>query len=133
KKGSNYLRLKDEDKYTLFFQYIWSNEFIKEISKIEDVNIINKLKRDLVGLLYTIEANKSYEISELLKSFVSFPKFFFEYYAYLQYLGIIECMLCPSYEIKITSLGKTLINYLKFMEEKNDESSVIKLELYKKN
>lgn len=130
--GNNYLRLKDEDKYTLFFQYIWSNEFIEEISP-NSTNMIDKMKRDLVNLLYSLEVNKKYEISQLMRDFVGSPKFFFKYYEYLQYLGIIDCTLYPNYEIKISSLGRALIEYLKFIDENKVKCNIIKLETYNKS
>ena len=33
KKGTQYLRLKTEEKYSLFFQYLWSEDFIQYILK----------------------------------------------------------------------------------------------------
>ena len=131
--GNNYLRLKDEEKFTLFFQYIWSNEFIQEVTAIDNTNKLYKLKKDLVDLLYSLEVRRKYEISQLIGRVENLPKFFFKYYEYLQYLGIIICNLYPNYEMKLTSLGKTLMKYLKFLDENKVECNIIKFDSFNKS
>lgn len=133
KTGSNYLKLKDEDKYTLFFQYIWSNDFLKANSEMDNINLIDRLKRNIVDILYSLEVNRKYEISQLMKGFTGSPKLLFKFYEYLQYLGIIHCTLYPNYELSLTYLGKSLIEYLKFLDENKVKCNIIKLESHKKN
>ncbi len=133
KKGTNFLRLKDEDKYALFFQYIWSNDFLTQASNISNTNILEKLKKDLIDLFSSLNENKSYEISSISPIFSNHPRFFFEYYIYLQYLNVIQCVLYPNYEIKITTLGKILINFLKSRNSKKNECSIIHLEAFRKS
>lgn len=131
--GNNYLRLKDEEKFTLFFQYIWSDEFMQEVTAIDNTNKLYKLKKDLVDLLYSLEVRRKYEISQLIGRVENLPKFFFKYYEYLQYLGIIICNLYPNYEMKLTSLGKTLMKYLKFLDENKVECNIIKFDSFNKS
>jgi hypothetical protein len=133
KKGSNYLRLKDEDKYALFFQYIWSNDFISEISSIKHMPVLDALKKDLTKLLSSLNGNISYEISTILPAFSSEPKLFFAYYVYLQYLGIIKCNLYPNYEIIKTSLGSIVLNFLESENNNENKCSVVQLESFKKS
>lgn len=131
-KGTNYLRLRDEDKYVLFFQYIWNNEFISEICSIQNLNVVEKSRNDLIGFLSSLKENMSYEISDILPKFSSNLRFFFEYYVYLQYLGIIRCSLYPSYEIRLTSLGRTILEFMESRNHQKHECSVINLETFKR-
>lgn len=133
KKGSNYLRLRDEEKYTLFFQYIWGNDFILETSETNNKVIIENFKKDLINLLSSFIEGVNYGISLVLPVFSNKPEFFFEYHKYLQYLGFLECNLYPSYEIKVTPLGKSVIRFLKSKDEKTPECSIIYLESFKKS
>lgn len=131
KNGSNYIRLRDEEKYTLLFQYIWANDFISRVSFEESRPLIQKLKKDLISLLAPFKENVNYSIATILPSFSGKPDFLFEYYFYLQYLGILKCNLYPNYEIKLTSLGKAIINFLKTKDGKPSKCSVISLQNFK--
>lgn len=132
KKATQYLRLRDEEKYTLFFQYIWDNDFIGEIYGEHSKSKLNKLKQDLIHLLSSFTENMNYSVSSVLPSFSGEPEFLFEYYFYLQYLGILTCNLYPNYEIKLTSLGKSIIDFLEQEDKNLSESSIISLDHFKK-
>ena len=131
RKSSNYLRLRDEEKYSLFFQFIWDNDFIADVSNESNKALIEKHKKDLVNLLAPFVENMNYSISTIIPSFSGKPDFLFEYYFYLQYLGILKCNLYPNYEIKLTPLGKSIIKYLQVKDEKPMKSSIIYLEKFK--
>ena len=131
KKSANYLRLRDEEKYSLFFQFIWDNDFISEVSHENSKVLLDKLKKDLIHLLSPFVENMSYHISKILPSFSGKPDFLFEYYFYLQYLGVLKCNLYPNYEIQLTSLGKSIIQYLEIKDEGPCQSSVIYLKKFK--
>ncbi|MFA5576516.1 MAG: hypothetical protein WCZ27_03050 [Tissierellaceae bacterium] len=133
KNGNNYLRLKDEDKYSLFFQYIWNSDFIKEILSPKKSIIADKLRNNIEGLLQDLKVNTRYDITELLQKLIVQPTFFFDYYQYLQFLGIIEYRLYPSYELMITSLGKGLMDFLGHVEDRKKPASVVELKTYKEN
>lgn len=132
-KGSNYLRLRDEDKYTLFFQYIWNNNFISHVSNIKNSSALENIKKNLIKSLSSLKENINYEISNILGFFTNYPGFFFEYHMYLQFLGIIKCNLYPHYEIKLTSLGKIILSFLEVRNNKKHECSIIHLESFKKS
>ena len=131
-KGTNYLRLRDEDKYALFFHHIWNNEFIADVCDTKNLIILEKSKKDLIVLLSSLNENTNYEIGSILPRFSNNLKFFFAYYVYLQYLGILKCNLYPNYEIKMTTLGKTVLNFLESRDNQKHECSVINLESFKK-
>lgn len=132
-KGTNYLRLRDEDKYTLFFQYIWNNDFISIISNIENKKTLKKIKKDMINFLSSLNEDKNYEISTILSKFTGYTKFFLNYYLYLQYLGIIKYSLYPNYEIKVTPLGKVVLNLFEERNHKKTKCPVIHLQSYKKS
>ena len=83
--------------------------------------------------LSSLSENTNYEIGSILPKFSNNLKFFFASYIYLQYLGIIKCNLYPNYEIKLTSLGKTVLNFLESRNNRKHECSVINLESFKKS
>lgn len=132
-KGTNYLRLRDEDKYALFFQHIWNNDFVSEICDINNPNILEKSRKDLILFLSSLNENVNYEISNILPKFSINLKFFFEFHVYLQYLGIVKCSLYPNYEIKLTSLGKTVLDFIESRNNRKHECSIINLESFKKS
>ncbi len=132
KKGTNYLRLNDEDKYALFFQYIWDSQFIMDNLKTTNKSVVESLKDNILNILYQLEINKNYLISDLVKDFSINPRLFFEYYEYLKSLGIINCTLYPNYEIAVTNLGKILGSFLKFYEDANHKGNIVELRNYKR-
>lgn len=133
KKGSNYLRLRDEEKYTLFFQYIWSNEFIANISESNNKSVIEKFKKELIDLLSSFTPGINYGISLILPTFSTRPEFFFKYHKYLEYLGFLQCSLYPNYEIKVAPLGRLILEFLKSQDETTTKCSVIHLESFRKS
>lgn len=131
--ASSYLKLKDEDKYTLFIQYILSNEFLKGAVAVDSVNILEIIKRNLIDVLYSLKIDKRYDMGKLMKMLIDSPKIIFRLCYYLNCLGIINCIYYPYYELSITPLGKKLAEYLKFADENKKQCNLIKLELHKKN
>lgn len=123
----------DEEKYTLFFQYIWSNEFIADISESNSKVIIEKFKKELIDLLSSFTPGINYGISLILPTFSTNPEFFFKYHKYLEYLGLFKCSLYPSYEIKVTGLGKLILDFLQSENQTTNKCSVIYLESFKKS
>ncbi|WP_353092974.1 hypothetical protein [Tissierella praeacuta] len=132
-KGNNYLRLRDEDKYSILYKYIMSNEFISEICNMENSKTLDKSKKDLMNLLSSLNENVNYELSSILPNFSKNFKFFFASYIYLQYLGIIKCNLYPNYKLKVTPLGKIILDFIESINTKKHECSVINLELFRKS
>ncbi|MCK9444122.1 MAG: hypothetical protein M0Q14_06315 [Tissierellaceae bacterium] len=133
KKGNNFLRLKDEDKFSLFFQYIWSPDFFKEILSPKKAAISAKLKGSLIDMLHGLKTNHKYNIIDLLEKLSLHPLFFFDYYEYLQILGMIKYVLYPNYELIITPLGKSLISFLKVVDEEREPGTIVELVDYRKS
>lgn len=132
KKGTQYMRLKDEEKYSLFFQYLWSKDFTKSLLKQQDsVNLIEISKKNFIGSIIDFKENKYYGISSIAEIYSENANFFFSYYKFMEYLGLMTCKLYPNYELMITSLGKTIFNYLINKDNKPPNCSIIDLEAYK--
>lgn len=131
-RGSNYLRLRDEEKYTIFFNYMWDENFISKIANITDMATCKKHKDNLLHFLSTLKENVYYKISDILPTTIIDQNFFSSYYSYLQYVGVIECNLYPNYEIKVTSLGKVILNYLNSINKEKRDFAVINLDCFKK-
>ncbi len=133
KKGTLYLRLREEEKYSLFFQYIWSDDFIKDVLKSDNVKSMAITKKTFPGLIQNFKENKYYGITSIAELYSGESRFFFAYYKYLQYLGLITCNLYPNYEIMITTLGKTVFNYLLSKGNKESNMSIIDLDSFRKS
>jgi hypothetical protein len=133
KKGSNFLRLKDEEKYSLFFEYIWSSEFIGFISRLKSQMNIDKFKKDFMKLLASFKEDTNYKINMILPLFSSFPDFFFSYYRYLEYLGLIRCSLYPNYNIRLTPFGKIVLTLFEDKNNRDYKCNIINLELFRKS
>lgn len=132
KKGTTYLRLKDEEKLALFFQYLWSKDFIRDILENDSIIIIEEMKNKLVDLLLSLEENKAYEVASIMPVF-SNSDYFFHYYNYLEFLGMINTNLYPNYELSITKFGKSILRYLYNIRQEKQESSIIDLDSYRKS
>ncbi len=130
-RGSNYLRLRDEEKYTIFFNYIWDENLISRITGIDNIDRVKEYKSNLFHFLSSLKENVYYKVADILPSVLLDKDFFPNYYPYLQYIKIIEYNLYPNYEIKITSLGKAILNYLNSKNRDTRKSSVISLDYFK--
>lgn len=133
KKGTQYMRLKDEEKYALFFQYLWSKDFTKNLLKQDNINSTEISKKNFIGSIMNLKENKYYGISSIAEVYSGNANFFFSYYKFMEYLGLMTCNLYPNYEIMITSLGKTIFSYLIDNENKSPDCSIIDLEAYRKS
>lgn len=131
-KGSNFLRLRDEEKFTIFFEYIWSKDFIDTVYTIESEKTFGKYKKDLLTFLSSLDENKKYEMLEVFPKTSIDSDFFFNYYEYLKYLGIIDYSLYPNYEISITQLGKAVVNYLLSKDKPSSIAQIIELSSIRK-
>ncbi len=132
-KGSNYLRLREEEKYTVFFQYIWSKDFIDTIYPIESEKRLGKYKKDLLNFLSSLEKNKKYEMLKVFPKASIDSDFFLNYYEYLKYIGIIDYSLYPNYEISITQLGKSIVNYLLWKNKPSSKARIIEINSLRKD
>lgn len=131
-RGSVYLRLRDEEKYSIFLAYIWDEKFISKVVNIDDIDLVKEYKNNLFHFLSSLKENVYYRVADILPSDLTDKNFFSNYYPYLQYIKIIEYNLYPKYEIRITPLGKAIINYLQAKNIDGNKSSVISLDYFKK-
>jgi hypothetical protein len=131
KKGTQYLRLSDEEKYSLFFDYLWSKDFTKSMINKNHVSSIEISKKNFLGLIQEFKENKYYGMTTIAEIYSGNSDFFFSYYKFMEYLGLMSCKLYPNYEIMITTLGKTVFNYLVDKENKVIDSSIIDLETFR--
>lgn len=131
KKGTQYLRLSDEEKYSLFFDYLWSKDFTKSMINKNHVSSIEISKKNFLGLIQEFKDNKYYGMTTIAEIYSGNSDFFFSYYKFMEYLGLMSCKLYPNYEIMITTLGKTIFNYLVDKENKVIDSSIIDLETFR--
>lgn len=131
KKGTQYLRLSDEEKYSLFFDYLWSKDFTKSMINKNHVSSIEISKKNFLGLIQEFKENKYYGMTTIAEIYSGNSDFFFSYYKFMEYLGLMSCKLYPNYEIMITTLGKTIFNYLVDKENKVIDSSIIDLETFR--
>lgn len=132
-KGSSFLKLRDEEKFTIFFEYIWSKEFVNTIYEIESERTYAKHKKNLLHFLSSLKKNEKHEMLEVFPKTSLDSDFFFHYYEYLNYIGIIEYSLYPTYEISVTSLGKTIVNYLLSKDSPSSNGKVIELDSIREN
>lgn len=112
KKGSRFLRINDEEKYSLFVQYIWGDEFLSSISKTLDSNCLESTKKNILGLLNNLEENTFYRHKALLPACIKFPEFLSIYYKYLELMGLLKHNYSPHPSIAITPFGKIVFNVL---------------------
>ena len=125
-KGKNFFKLKDQEKYTIILSYIWTKEFIRQVSlpkklqmKIDDFLLDKILKLefdnldDLISEISHIEVRKSL----LQTGFVS----------YLMLLGIVD--FNKDSLLTFTSLGKSVYKYM--LSIKGKQRNVINMEAYK--
>ncbi len=131
KKGTQYLRLKTEEKYSLFFQYLWSEDFIQNILKEDNIKSIGIIKKNFSELIQNFKENKYYGISSIAEIYSGESNFFFSYYKYMEYLGLMTCNLYPNYEIMITSLGKTVFTHLINKNNEPINNRIINLDSYR--
>lgn len=113
KKSSHFLRLNDEEKYSLFVQYIWGNEFLSSINQKQDSKGLESTKEKILDLLYNLEEGTYYKYSSLLPACIEFPEFLLSYYKYLEMMGLLDYSYSPYLKISITSFGKLIFNILR--------------------
>ncbi|MFS8541519.1 MAG: hypothetical protein LOD89_05460, partial [Tissierellales bacterium] len=64
-RGHVFLRLSDEEKLTLFIQYLLSNKILEFMVSDSDKNLAIHTRNNLLNLLYTLKEGMDYEYSQL--------------------------------------------------------------------
>jgi hypothetical protein len=126
KKASQYLWLNDEDKYTLFLQYIWEDKFMYGIDPLKEGRNMEIFRKNLLNLMVSLEENTNYSYSTLLPMGWGKSDFLLEYYSYLEMIGLLRYNFYPEMGIEITSLGKILFKSLG--NDEDDYGKIISIE-----
>jgi len=127
KKGHAFLRLTDEEKFTLFIQYLLSDEFIRHIDEKSDVNLAISTRSNLFKLLYTFKEGVYYKYSDFDFHNLGSIKYVFTYLKHMRFMGLVEYSYYPL-SFSITPLGEILFNILLDKNKKSkDRGKVIYL------
>lgn len=128
-KGHAFLRLDDEEKYTLLIQYLWSEECIEDMFGYSNSYIIAMLRDRFTDSLSKLKVNKLYSIDEL-----SFGNSlgFYSYYGYLFDLGLLGISYDSYRFISITGLGKKIFKFIDQRNNTAEDNEIIILDDFKK-
>ncbi|MBZ2174853.1 hypothetical protein K8M07_06275 [Schnuerera sp. xch1] len=128
KKASHFLRLTDEEKFSLFIQYIWKDEFLLYINNNLDINETKSIKQRMLTLFNDLEEGIFYKYSNFISEDVKFSKLVINYCRYLKLLGLFKYSNYPTLNISITPFGKLIFNILMNKDDlKNNSGKVIYL------
>ncbi len=132
-KAHYYLRLSDEEKYSLFIQYILSNNFFYINKKKLDVHIAIKTRDNLIEMLSQLKEGIFYEYSKFNLMNVGPFKYIQSYIKHLKLVGLIEYSYYPTFSLGITPLGRAIFNILSSKDHlKSNHGKVIYLNCYGK-
>ncbi|MBC8590062.1 hypothetical protein [Wansuia hejianensis] len=124
KRSTNYLRLNDEEKFVLIFQYLWGKDFINKIVRFENVDYFKELLNMLIKEFSCLKKGDDYAMDQN-------PAILSTHYEYLKYMGLINYNFQVNYNIKVTNLGEKVFKYLAEDRYENKEARVIYLDIYK--
>ena len=134
KKAPLFLRLGDEERYSIFLQYILNHQFLSSINTSIDQSLLENLMDDLLGLFCKLDENTYYRYQELTPEYIQYPEFLLVYYRYLELMGLLLYNYCPYISIRITPFGKMVFNIIAHRDELNNYyGKIIKLNQYKQN
>ena len=132
-KAHYYLRLSDEEKYSLFIQYILSNNFFYINKKKLDVHIAIKTRDNLIEMLSQLKEGIFYEYSKFNLMNVGPFKYIQSYIKHFKLVGLIEYSYYPTFSLGITPLGRAIFNILSSKDHlKSNHGKVIYLNCYGK-
>lgn len=129
-KGSNFIRLRDEEKFVILFTSIWDSSFFNHITKNKQ-DLIELGMKNFTNLTYSLEENKSYEVKYILERFGSNLDCLLGMNEYLKLLGLVRTTFYPTYTWEITRLGKIVFQYLYHKIHNLQYFSVVNLDMYR--
>lgn len=132
RKSSQYLWLSDEDKYSLFLDYILSSKFLSSMDPSLDYNILEYAREDILTLLNELKEKVNYKYSVLLVKFWKYPKLILRYSKYLEIVGLLKYNY-PEMSISVTAFGKKVFKVLLEDEDEVNNGKVIPLMAYREN
>lgn len=119
KKAHQYLRLTDEEKYSLFVQYILNDNFFYFREKGLDAEIAIPTRDNIVGILGQLKEGVSYKYSKFDVISIRPFKYVMTYLKYFRLIGLIEYSHYPTFTFSITPLGRLVFNLLSDRNESN--------------
>lgn len=132
RKSSQYLWLSDEDKYSLFLDYILSSKFLSSMDPSLDKDILEYAREDILTLLNELKEKVNYKYSVLLVKFWKYPKLILRYSKYLEIVGLLKYNY-PEMSISVTSFGKKVFKVLLEDQDEVNNGKVIPLMAYREN
>lgn len=132
RKSSQYLWLSDEDKYSLFLDYILSSKFLSSMDPSLDQDILEYAREDILTLLNELKEKVNYKYSVLLVKFWKYPKLILRYSKYLEIVGLLKYNY-PEMSISVTSFGKKVFKVLLEDQDEVNNGKVIPLMAYREN
>lgn len=134
KKGPQFLRLSDEEKFSLLVEYLWSNKFLSSIGDNLDIDNIEVFRESILKLLGNLEVNTFYRINTLLSACIDFPKFLPSHNKHLELMGLIKQTNSPLLSISTTSFGKVVFRLLAEDDSIDEDNfKIIDFNTYRKN
>ncbi len=130
RKGTTFLRLRDEEKFLVLFTSIWNSDFFYHMTGI-DANVLDITMKNFISLTSHLEENKSYEVKYILDKFDFNLDFLLGINEYLKLLGLVRTNFYPTYSWEITKLGKLVFEYLYEKNHNLQNSSLVKLDMYR--
>ncbi|NLY76533.1 MAG: hypothetical protein GX080_00405 [Tissierellia bacterium] len=125
KRGHTFLRLLDEEKFTMFVQYLLSNDIIDCIVADADNNkLANSTRSNLFNLLYNLKEGIYYNYNEFDFNSLGSIRYIFTYLKYMKFMGLIEYSYYPL-SFTITHLGKIVFSILQDKNKKYQDSGKI--------
>ncbi len=126
-KSDQFLRLSDQDKYTLIFDYVWNDNFLKNI---KNKNIFNDNDRIiLINLLNNLDENKYNKLDNILENLKFSSDNLNHNYGILELLGIINY---NDDKLKLTNFGKLLLKLNINSSSINSQGKIININEIKK-
>ncbi len=129
-KGTNFLRLRDEEKFIVLFTAIWDGEFFHHSREIDEDSIDSGM-RNFINLTSLLEENKSYEVKYILSKFENNLDYLLGINEYLKLLGLVKTKFYPTYTWEITRLGKIVFQYLYEKIHNLQSYSLVQLDTYR--
>ncbi len=130
KKGTTFLRLRDEEKFLVLFSSIWDRDFFCDSTDINR-NLLDISMTTFINLASQLEENKSYEVGYILDTYDFNLDYLLGINEYLKLLGLIKTNFYPSYSWEITKLGKLIFEYIYQKNTNTYSSSLISLDIYR--
>lgn len=127
-KSKQFLRLTDEEKYSLFVQYILCDDFFYFNKKNINIKTIISTRNDLIKSLSQFKEGLYYKYDKLssLKPF----KYVQIYLKYFKLMKLIKYQYYPTFSFSVTSLGKVIFNLLSDENKSMDNGKIIYLNKY---